>query len=134
MQQTFKTKFGHISFSNRKIEIADNAKKRFLYIFAVCIAGILFGVTSIYRYFQSGDKFLLWTGITIAFSNLLLFTILQRRTNQGLIDYDEVKSWKIVKREEVASLEFRLKTNRVRRVSLNPKTEDIQQFLEEELA
>lgn len=116
MIQTFKLKKGEISFDRDKIIIFDNARKQKRKTLLTSTSWTFFGIMSVLRYMQTGDHFLLWTGLIIGIGHFLkiIFTLL--RTVQNEISLKEVKSIKVKQRLGNKFLDINLKTNRPRRV------------------
>lgn len=130
--QTFPVLQGHISFEDDRVIIQDNRSLRLRAITSG--VWVVFGVVSVLRFQQTGDPFLLWTGLIIAMGHtgVLAWTFFQS-TLPELPRHDllsmEVKPGLVNK-----YLRIRLASNRIRRVYLLDTThKELQQYVQDYL-
>ena len=115
--QTFRLKKGDIVFENDRIIISDDAVKQKKFTIGHSGLWTFFGIISVLRYLQTGDPFLLWTGLFIGLGHLMILVFTVFRTVTGEILLTDVKSIKIKQRLGNKYLDIRLKNNRLRRVN-----------------
>ncbi len=126
MTKTFQLKNGDISFGLGNIKINDGAKgMKHLQLFASAV-GSFSGFIQVYRYFKSEDLFLLWIGLFIGISHLMIFTFLLFLTHSHDVLIEDIKSIKVRKRLGNIFLDIKLKNNKLRRVNhiVNPEELD----------
>ena len=133
MTQTFKFNKAEISFENDKIIISDDAKQQLRRTQFTSGIWVLYGTLSILRFLNTGDRFLLWSGLIIGLGHLVVFVMILFRSTQSEIPFDEVKSIKVKKRFNNSSLDIRLKSNRLRRVLRIEETDELKKYLETHL-
>ena len=133
MIQTFKFNKAEISFENDKIIISDDAKQQLRRTQFTSAIWVFYGTLSILRYMNTGDQFLLWSGLIIGLGHLVVFVMILFRSTQSEIPFDEVKSIKVKKRFNNSSLDIRLKSNRLRRVLRIEETDELKKYLETHL-
>lgn len=117
MTQTFKLKKGEISFETSRIRISDNSKKQNRLQLLNSGIWTFYGALSVWRYFKTGDQFLLWTGLFIGIAHLVIFILNLSRTNDSEILIDNIKSLKVKERFGNKFLDIVLKNKRIRRVT-----------------
>ena len=118
MNKTFKLKKGEISFEPSGVKILDNSKKQNLLQLLSSGIWTIYGITSVLRYLKTGDQFLLWTGLFIGITHLVLFILNLFRSNKNEILFDDIKSIKVGERfSNNKVLDIRLKNNKLRRVT-----------------
>ena len=130
MIQTFKFNKAEISFENDKIIISDDAKQQLRRTQITSGIWVLYGTLSILRFLNTGDQFLLWSGLIIGLGHLVVFVMILFRSTQSEIPFDEVKSIKVKKRFNNSSLDIRLKTNRLRRILKIDETDELKKYIE----
>jgi hypothetical protein len=130
MIQTFKFNKAEISFENDKIIISDDAKQQLRRTQFTSGIWVFYGTLSILRYMNTGDQFLLWSGLIIGLGHLVVFVMILFRSTQSEIPFDEVKSIKVKKRFNNSSLDIRLKTNRLRRILKIDETDELKKYIE----
>ena len=130
MIQTFKFNKAEISFENDKIIISDDAKQQLRRTQFTSAIWVFYGTLSILRYMNTGDQFLLWSGLIIGLGHLVVFVMILFRSAQSEIPLDEVKSIKVKKRFNNSSLDIRLKTNRLRRILKIDETDELKKYIE----
>ncbi|MBP6235633.1 MAG: hypothetical protein KA270_16520 [Saprospiraceae bacterium] len=130
MIQTFKFNKAEISFENDKIIISDDAKQQLRRTQFTSAIWVFYGTLSILRYMNTGDRFLLWSGLIIGLGHLVVFVMILFRSTQSEIPFDEVKSIKVKKRFNNSSLDIRLKTNRLRRILKIDETDELKKYIE----
>ena len=130
MIQTFKFNKAEISFENDKIIISDDAKQQLRRTQFTSAIWVFYGTLSIRRYMNTGDQFLLWSGLIIGLGHLVVFVMILFRSTQSEIPFDEVKSIKVKKRFNNSSLDIRLKTNRLRRILKIDETDELKKYIE----
>jgi hypothetical protein len=133
MTQTFKFNKAEISFENDKIIISDDAKQQLRRTQFTSGIWVIYGTLSILRFLNTGDRFLLWSGLIIGLGHLVVFVMILFRSTQSEIPLDEVKSIKVKKRFNNSSLDIRLKSNRLRRVLRIEETEELKKYVETHL-
>ena len=131
MAQIFKLIKGEIQFETDKIIISDDAKKQRLLLLWGSGMAALYGIFSFLKYLKTGDQFLLWSGIVIGISHLIIFIIFLTRTAQKEIYLDEVKSIKSGQKFGNKYLDIRLKNNRLRRVIRVDDLEELDNYVRE---
>ena len=131
MIQTFKFNKAEISFENDKIIISDDAKQQLRRTQFTSAIWVFYGTLSILRYMNTGDQFLLWSGLIIGLGHLVVFVMILFRSTQSEIPFDEVKSIKVKKRFNNSSLDIRLKTNRLRRILKIDETDELKKYIED---
>jgi hypothetical protein len=130
MIQTFKFNKAEISFENDKIIISDDAKQQLRRTQFTSAIWVFYGTLSILRFLNTGDQFLLWSGLIIGLGHLVVFVMILFRSTQSEIPFDEVKSIKVKKRFNNSSLDIRLKTNRLRRILKIDETNELKKYIE----
>jgi len=130
MNQNFKLNKGEISFENDKIIISDDAKQQLQRTQLTSGIWVFYGTMSILRYLNTGDRFLLWSGLIIGLGHFVIFIMILFRSTQNEIPINEIKSIKIKKRFSNSSLDIRLKSNRLRRVLKIDKTDELKKYIE----
>jgi hypothetical protein len=130
MIQTFKFNKAEISFENDKIIISDDAKQQLRRTQFTSAIWVFYGTLSILRFLNTGDQFLLWSGLIIGLGHLVVFVMILFRSTQSEIPFDEVKSIKVKKRFNNSSLDIRLKTNRLRRILKIDETDELKKYIE----
>ena len=130
MIQTFKFNKAEISFENDKIIISDDAKQQLRRTQFTSGIWVFYGTLSILRYMNTGDQFLLWSGLIFGLGHLVVFVMILFRSTQSEIPFDEVKSIKVKKRFNNSSLDIRLKTNRLRRILKIDETDELKKYIE----
>lgn len=130
MNQNFKLNKGEISFENDKIIISDDAKQQLQRTQLTSGIWVFYGTMSILRYMNTGDRFLLWSGLIIGLGHFVIFIMILFRSTQNEIPINEIKSIKIKKRFSNSSLDIRLKTNRLRRILKIDETDELKKYIE----
>ncbi|MFZ1561400.1 MAG: hypothetical protein WAT37_15815 [Saprospiraceae bacterium] len=130
MIQTFKFNKAEISFENDKIIISDDAKQQLRRTQFTSAIWVFYGTLSILRYMNTGDQFLLWSGLIIGLGHLVIFIMILFRSTQNEIPINEIKSIKVKKRFNNSSLDIRLKTNRLRRILKIDETDELKKYIE----
>lgn len=130
MNQNFKLNKGEISFENDKIIISDDAKQQLRRTQLTSCIWVFYGTMSILRYMNTGDRFLLWSGLIIGLGHFVIFIMILFRSTQNEIPINEIKSIKIKKRFSNSSLDIRLKSNRLRRVLKIDETDELKKYIE----
>ncbi len=130
MNQNFKLNKGEISFENDKIIISDDAKQQLQRTQLTSGIWVFYGTMSILRYMNTGDRFLLWSGLIIGLGHFVIFIMILFRSTQNEIPINEIKSIKIKKRFSNSSLDIRLKSNRLRRVLKIDETDELKKYIE----
>ncbi len=130
MHQNFKLNKGEISFENDKIIISDDAKQQLQRTQLTSGIWVFYGTMSILRYLNTGDRFLLWSGLIIGLGHFVIFIMILFRSTQNEIPINEIKSIKIKKRFSNSSLDIRLKSNRLRRVLKIDETDELKKYIE----
>ena len=130
MIQTFKFNKAEISFENDKIIISDDAKQQLRRTQFTSAIWVFYGTLSILRYMNTGDQFLLWSGLIIGLGHLVIFIMILFRSTQNEIPNNEIKSIKVKKRFNNSSLDIRLKTNRLRRILKIDETDELKKYIE----
>jgi len=131
--QAFRLKKGDISFESDKIIISDDAEKQKNYTILKSGLWTFFGVMSVLRYLQTGDLFLLWTGLLIGLGHFLILVFTLLRTVSKEILSTDIKSVKIKKRFGNKFLDIKLKNNRLRRLFLADNSSGLIQYIETNL-
>lgn len=98
MIQTFKFNKAEISFENDKIIISDDAKQQLRRTQFTSGIWVFYGTLSILRYMNTGDQFLLWSGLIIGLGHLVIFIMILFRSTQNEIPINEIKSIKVKKK------------------------------------
>jgi len=129
MTQTFKLKKGEISFESDKVRISDNSRKLNIIQLFSSAMWTIYGTISVLRYLKTGDQFLLWTGLFIGISHLVIFILSILRSNQNEIPFDDIKSIAIKRRFSKEFLDIRLKNNRLRRVIGIENSNEIEEYI-----
>ena len=131
--QAFRLKKGDISFESDKIIISDDAEKQ--KNFTILKSGLwtFFGIMSVLRYLQTGDLYLLWTGLLIGLGHFLILVFTLLRTVSKEILSTDIKSVKIKKRFGNKFLDIKLKNNRLRRLFLADNSSGLIQYIETNL-
>ena len=80
MRQTFTLKKGEITFEGDRIIISDNAKRQKWWTSFTSVMWIIFGSATVLKYPKTGDEFMLWSGILIGSTQLLIFILTLSRT------------------------------------------------------
>jgi len=130
MNQNFKLNKGEISFENDKIIISDDAKQQLQRTQLTSGIWVFYGTMSILRYMNTGDRFLLWSGLIIGLGHFVIFIMILFRSTQNEIPINEIKSIKIKKRFSNSSLDIRLKSNRLRRILKIDETDELKKYIE----
>lgn len=130
MAQTFKLSKGEISFEKDKIIISDDAKQRLRRTLFTSGIWVFYSTMSILRYLNTGDQFLLWSGLIIGLGHFAIFIMILFRSTQNEISINDVKSIKVNKRFNNSSLDIRLKSNRLRRVLKIDETDELKNYIE----
>lgn len=133
MTQTFKFNKAEISFENDKIIISDDAKQQLRRTQFTSGIWVLYGTLSILRFLNTGDQFLLWSGLIIGLGHLVVFVMILFRSTQSEIPLNDIKSIKVKKRFNNSNLDIRLKSNRLRRVLRIEETEELKKYMETHL-
>ena len=134
MTKTFKLKKGEISFETDKVKISDNSRKQSIIHLFSSAMWTIYGIISVLRYLKTGDQFLLWTGLFIGTSHLIIFILNLLRSNQSEINLNDIKSVKVKKRFSNEYLDIRLKNNRLRRVSGIENTRELEEYIKSNIA
>lgn len=130
MKQTFKLKKGEILFDDDKIIIKDDAKKQRDLTLLSSSMWSIYGTTSVLRYFNTGDQFLLWTGLFIGIAHFVIFVLNLRRTVKSEIPFDSIKSLKVKQRFSNEFLDIKLKNSSLRRVILADNETELEEYIE----
>jgi len=117
MKQTFTLKKGNISFDKDTITITDNAKKQHRISLFSSSAWTLYGIISVVRFAQTGNQFLLWTGLAIGIANIVALIMMLFRTSKSEIRKSEIVSMEIKQRLGNKFLNIHLEGNKQRRVA-----------------
>jgi len=130
MTQTFKLKEGEISFESDRVKITDNSRK--LNRIQLFSSGIwtIFGIISIFRYLNTGDQFVLWSGLFIGIVHFVIFVLNLLRSNQSEIIFYDIKLIKFKQRFGREFLDIKLKNNRFRRVIGIENSQNIKEYIE----
>ena len=129
MKQTFTLKKGEITFEGDRIIISDNAKRQKWITLLTSGMWIIYGSVAILKYSKTGDEFMLWSGIIIGASHLLIFIVTLSRTVKSEIWLNEVKTIKVKHRFNNKFLDIRLNSNRLRQVILFDDAREIEDFI-----
>ncbi len=130
----FKLTTGKLAISKGEIMITDDGIRQYRYRLFSAIGWMFFGVISIFRYFKTGDDFLLYTGVVIAVGHLIALILTLLRTNAKTLDINEVKSWGIKNRWGTYFLDLNLKNGRYRRVIIKKDEQaELEKFLKLQL-
>lgn len=129
MAQTFKLKNGEILINNSGLIISDDARKQRLRWFLASILWISYATTCVIRFFQTGDQFLLWSGLVIGILQLVVFVLNMIKTDKKELLFSEIKSIKERKLFD-RFIDIRLKNNRLRRITPEGNLKDILENLE----
>ncbi|WKV14037.1 hypothetical protein [Marivirga harenae] len=129
INKTFKLKKGEISFDPSGLKISDNSKKQNLMQLLSSGMWTIYGVISVFRYFKTGDQFLLWSGLFIGLAHLVLFSLNLFRSNKNVILFDDIKSIKVGERFSNKVLDIRLKNNRLRRVTGVQNSQELDDYI-----
>jgi hypothetical protein len=97
MTHTFKFNKVKISFENDKIIISDDVKQQLRRTQFTSGIWVLYGTLSILRFLNTGDQFLLWSGLMIGLGHLAVFVMILFRSTQSEIPIDDMKSIKVKK-------------------------------------
>lgn len=116
MENTFELKEGKIVFENDKIVITDYARNNEIYRLFTCSAGILLGITYLYKFYKTNDMFSLRFGLGMAIFSLLPFTLELFYTVKSEIPFNEIKFLKIRRIYFREVLYIQLTNKRIRRV------------------
>ena len=117
MNETFKTKFGHVKLMDDGILISDNSRIQFKWINAILILTFITAILTISsRGFDNSIFFYVWT--VTSFISLFVFIALMRLTHKSELATNEIKSIKYLKKFNNPILSIRLKNKRIRRVYL----------------
>lgn len=130
MNYTFELKKGKLVFEGDKIIILDNEKNQKYFRLLMSGGWIIFGVLFVLRYLKSGDQFLLWAGLFIGISHLIIFIAFLFRSVQSEINKKEVKSMKLKERFGNDFLDIKLNYYRIRRVNQIDKTRELQEYID----
>ena len=116
-QQTYKIKNGEITLDEDKIVIQDNAKKQNRWRIISSSGWTFFGIMSILRYLNTGDQFLLWSGLFIGIGHLVILGFMLFRSSKSEVFKDEITSIELKQRMGNRFLDIKLKGNKIRRVN-----------------
>ena len=99
MQKRFNIHKGEISFLENGLEINDQGRrsKRIYIIMGVC--WIVYGILSLFRYYKTGDQFLLWSGIIIIGLWIIGIAVKYFKHTDQRISYDDIE--KVVIKKEL---------------------------------
>ncbi len=117
METILQFKKGKIILWNESIQIQDNAVREFRLRIVTAVLWIIFGVVSVLRYLQTGDAFLLWTGLFIGVGHTVVLILSLLRTTRNEILYNQVEHIHFTDRWGVRTMKIKLKGNAVRYVS-----------------
>ncbi len=129
MEKTFKLKKGEISFESSGVKISDNSKKQNLLRLLSSGMWTIYGTSSVLRYLKTGDQFLLWTGLFIGITHLVLFILNLFRSNKSEILFDDIKSIKVREKFSNKFLDIKLKNNRLRRVNGVHNSQELGEYI-----
>lgn len=132
MERLLQLEKGEIVLSNDKITIRDKAKREHLRSIVSSAAWALFGIVSVLRYLQTGDQFLLWTGLIIGAGHLIGLAYILLRTTRSEISLQEVVAAIFKERNGNRFLDLKLSSGKKRRISrVAPATEELRAFFTE---
>lgn len=131
MPRTFKLLKREIQFDSDKIIISDDARKQRILLLLLSTAGAVYGILSILKYFGNGEQFLLWSGVFLSISNLIILILLFARSTQKEIFLEEIKSIKTGQRSGNKYLDIRLQNNRLRRVIRVADLNELDNYIKE---
>ncbi|NUO02958.1 MAG: hypothetical protein HUU01_20305 [Saprospiraceae bacterium] len=117
MEQTFKLKNGEILLGKDKVVIVDDAKKQYRTRLISSGVWTFFGILSVLRYQQTGDQFLLWSGLIIGIGHLVILLLALFRTTKSEIQLNEILSMQINQQFGNKYLDIKLSGNKIRRVN-----------------
>ena len=116
MKNTFELKKGKIVFENDKIVITDYARNTMIYRIFTLSAGILLGISYLFKFLKTNDLFSLRFGLGMAISSLLPFTLEFFYSVKSEIPLNEVKSMKLRRIYFTDYLYIKLTNKKIRRV------------------
>ena len=116
MNNTFELKKGTLVFEKDKIVITDFARNTKIYRLFTLSAGILLGISYLFKYLKTGDMFSLRFGLGMGISSLLPFILELFYSVKSEIPYGEVKSMKLKRIFFTDYLYIKLTNNKIRRV------------------
>ena len=130
MSQTYKLKNGEISFDDEKIIIRDDAKRYYRYRLFSSTLWTFFGIMSILRYVNTGDEFLLWSGLFIGIGHFVVLVLTLFQSVKSEVDRREILSLDLKQRFGNKFLDIKLVGNKIRRVShIEPIYEELEQYI-----
>ena len=134
MTQTFTLKKGELTFNENKIIITDDAARQRRWRVGNSVLWLIYGIASVFNYLKYDVPFLLWTGLLIGIGNLLILVTLPWSTARNEIDLNEMKSIQVKRRLGRPFVYIKLNNNRVRRITRITDVDELQRFIEKNLA
>lgn len=117
MNNTFELSKGKLVFEPDRIVITDYARNEKIYRVFTLTAGVLLGISYLFKYFKSNDPSDLRFGLLAGISSLLPLVLVLLESVKGEIPLNEIKSLKIKRIFFRDYLYIKLTNNRFRRVS-----------------
>jgi hypothetical protein len=117
MEKVLQFKKGTITLGYESILIKDKALIEYKLRIITAISWMVFGTFSVLRYLQTGDAFLLWTGLFIGIGHMAILIMSLFRTTRNEILYNQVESIHFTNKLGVRSMKIKLKGNVSRYVS-----------------
>jgi hypothetical protein len=90
---------------------------------------IIYGSVAILKYSKTGDEFILWSGIIIGASHLLIFIVTLLRSVKNEIGLNEVKTFKVKHRFNNRFMDIRFNNNRLRQVIQFDDADEIEDYI-----
>lgn len=118
MEKNYKIKNGEITFEEKRIVISDNARRDIRIILFSSGIWVFYGAMSVLRFLKTNDQFLLWSGLLIGIAHFTILILTLRRTNKSEIENSEVRAIVLKQRLGNAFLDIKLKSGKLRRVTL----------------
>jgi hypothetical protein len=130
-EQVIKIGEGEIRLVEEKMIISDKIKRHYRFQLLSSMIWTFYGVTSVLRYLNTGDQFLLWTGLIIGVAHFVIFIMLLFRSTKNEIHKNEISSIKFNKRFGNTFLDIKLKSGRIRRISkIGDISQELNNFME----
>jgi hypothetical protein len=129
MNNTFELKKGKLVFEEDKIVITDNARylKRTRLFSSILL--FLMGIFNLMNFVKHNDTHLLWTGLLVAISGLILFVVAFLMNAESEISLKEVKSMKVKRIFFKEYLVIKLANNRTRQVAGIYNAERLEEYI-----
>lgn len=117
MAKIFSLEKGQLEFTSNGIIIEDKYLKGIYLRILMSTLWMIYGVFSYVRFLNTGDKFMLWSGIIIGgLQFIILITTLFFFSVKGEISKEEIKKLSVKNIQGTKNLSIRLKNNRTRMV------------------